>query len=148
MVTKAPRPILLPILENARGDNIFVIIATNKPKILDPAVKSRVRQVYVGLPDEKTRKEVFSLHLSTGTKGKTLANDESALGRIAKLTKGYSNRDISKIVEEAFDIARKDGRRDVAEDDIIKAKKNCDIELVDENLYKNNDQPYPRVGYK
>ena len=138
---------LLPILEDARGNNIIVIGATNKYELLDDAVKSRMEdKIYIGLPNKETRESVLSVHLSKRSKGKSLAENPEELAKVADITKGFSNRDIAILVDKAAGIARKDGRRDIkAEDFVIPVKNNQNMK-VKEHLYKD-EESMPKAGF-
>ena len=78
---------------------IFVIAATNRPDIIDPALLRAGRfdkVIEVPMPDEKARLEILKIH----TRNMPLAKDVD-LKRIAKLTEGYSGADIENMVREA-----------------------------------------------
>jgi len=79
--------------------NIVIIAATNRPDILDPALLRPGRFdriIYVPLPDEKARLEIFKVH----TRKMPLAEDVN-LEELAKRTKGYTGADISALCREA-----------------------------------------------
>ena len=138
---------LLELMEEARDNNIILICATNRFEHIDDAVRSRMDyKVYVGLPDDETRHQVLKIHLSKITKGLPLANNDSELEKIVKLTKGFSNRDIAILVDLASDIARLDGRRDISADDFIKPVKENQNMKINENLYKDKNSA-PSVGF-
>lgn len=84
---------LLSLIETARDRGIIVIGATNKYDIVDEAIKARFdSQIYVGLPDEKSRAEILKVSLSSRTKGLALAESPEKLQSIASITKGFPNR--------------------------------------------------------
>ncbi|OYT53050.1 MAG: cell division protein [Desulfurococcales archaeon ex4484_217_2] len=78
---------------------VIVIAATNKPWLLDEAILSRFeKRIYIPLPDFKARKELFKIHLEKkGFEIQGITYDE-----LAKLTEGYSGRDIANICKEAI----------------------------------------------
>lgn len=83
------------------ADNAGVVImaATNRPEILDPALVRPGRfdrQIQVLLPSEEGRREILAIH----AKQMHLADDVD-LGRIAKVTAGFSGAEIANIVNEA-----------------------------------------------
>lgn len=83
------------------ADNAGVVImaATNRPEILDPALVRPGRfdrQIQVLLPSEEGRREILAIH----AKQMRLADDVD-LGRIAKVTAGFSGAEIANIVNEA-----------------------------------------------
>lgn len=84
---------------------IFIIGATNKPDILDPAVLRAGRlekKYYLGVPDKSAREALFKLYL---------ANRPYDFGidyeRLAELTKNYVSADIQLIVNDASRTALK-----------------------------------------
>jgi len=79
--------------------DISVIAATNRPDIIDPALLRPGRfdrHVEVGLPDEKSRIEIFKVH----TKDMPLADDVD-LEELARKTEGYVGADIEAVCREA-----------------------------------------------
>ncbi|KAL5772085.1 hypothetical protein ACOSQ2_012009 [Xanthoceras sorbifolium] len=92
--------------------NIFVIGATNRPDIIDPAIlrPGRLDQlIYIPLPDESSRLQIFKacLRRSPVSKLVNLANQ-------AKFTVGLSGADITEICQRACKYAiREDIERDI-----------------------------------
>lgn len=85
-------------LNNCSKRGIFVIATSNQPDKIDPAVlrTGRIdRQIYVPLPDQEARKEMFLIHL----KGRPC--EEIDADRLATLTDGYIASDIAYIVNDA-----------------------------------------------
>jgi SpoVK/Ycf46/Vps4 family AAA+-type ATPase len=81
--------------ETTRGQ-YAVIISTNHPEMLDPAVLSRFSlKVHFELPGLEERKELFIKKLK-GIKIKDID-----INILAKLTKGYSGRDIENMIQNA-----------------------------------------------
>ena len=93
--------------ENA---GIIILAATNRPDVLDPALLRPGRfdrQIVIGMPDVKSREEIFKVH----TKNKPLAEDVS-LEVLAKRTPGFSPADIENLVNEAALLtARRNGTK-------------------------------------
>lgn len=89
---------MLTQLNNCASRGIYVLATTNRPGLLDPAImrKGRIdRIVYVSLPDEEARAELFRLEIEK----RPYENiDYKAL---AKATDNYTCSDISFIVEES-----------------------------------------------
>lgn len=84
------------ILPNSR---IFIVGATNRPDMLDPAVRrgGRLsREIEIPIPDLEARKQLFALC----TRSAHLAEDVD-LAEMARLTDGYSGADIKALVNEA-----------------------------------------------
>lgn len=83
--------------------NVTVIAATNRPDIIDPALlrPGRLdRLVYVAPPDEKSRHEIFKIHLE----GKPLGNDVD-LEKLSDNTEGFTGADIASVCNEAAMLA-------------------------------------------
>ena len=85
-------------LNNCSQRGIFVIATSNRPDMIDPAVLRTGRidkMVYVPMPDNEARKEMFKLHLEGRPCGEIDAD------RLAELTEGYIASDIAYIVNDA-----------------------------------------------
>lgn len=85
-------------LNNCSKRGIFVIATSNRPDKIDPAVlrTGRIdRQIYVPLPDEEARREMFKLHL------KDRPCEEIDAEKLATMTDGYIASDIAYIVNDA-----------------------------------------------
>ncbi len=132
---------LLQIIEEARGNNVIILGATNFYDMLDDAIKSRFDdKIYIGLPDTDTRRSVLKIHLARRKKGQALASNDKELDKVVKLTEGFSNRDIAILTDKAALIARADKRRDIVADDfIIPVKENQNMK-VKEDLYKDKSR--------
>lgn len=130
---------LLQIIEDARNKNVIILGATNCFNLVDEAVKSRFEdKIYIGLPDDDTRRQVLKIHLNKRTKGQNLAGINKELDKVVKMTKGFSNRDIAILVDKASLIARKDGRRDIeARDFEVPVKENQNMK-VKEYMYQDS----------
>ena len=89
---------MLTQLNNCASRGIYVLATTNRPGLLDPAImrKGRVdRMVYVSLPDNEARKELFRLEIE---KRPFVEIDYEEL---AAVTENFTCSDISYIVEES-----------------------------------------------
>ncbi|MDD4691029.1 MAG: ATP-dependent zinc metalloprotease FtsH [Eubacterium aggregans] len=90
------------------NEGIIIIAATNRPDILDPALLRPGRfdrQVMVGVPDVKGRKEILDVH----KKDKPLDSTVN-LEVIAKGTPGFTGADLENLMNEAALLtARKKG---------------------------------------
>nr|CAD7262800.1 unnamed protein product [Timema shepardi] len=83
--------------------NVFIIGATNRPDIIDPAIlrPGRLDQlIYIPLPDEKSRESIFK----AGLRKSPIAKDVD-LVYIAKVTHGYSGADLTEICQRACKLA-------------------------------------------
>lgn len=130
--------IMLDLVSTARERGIIVLGATNKPNIVDEAIKSRFdNQAYVGLPDLSTRIEVLKKNLEDKTKGRALFNSGGDLKEIAQKLENFSNRTISDISASAAQKALADGRRDITKTDYINSIKDFAIQkITDDKAYK------------
>ena len=91
---------------------IFVIGATNRPDIIDPALlrPGRLDQlIYIPLPDESSRLQIFKACLR-----KSPVSKDVDLTALAKLTGGFSGADITEICQRACKYAiREDIQKDI-----------------------------------
>jgi transitional endoplasmic reticulum ATPase len=81
------------------NDGLLCIGATNAPWDIDAALRRSGRfskTIYLGEPDTKTRKEILQLHMKNRPYERGLP-----MGRIARMTEGYSPADLSQLVESA-----------------------------------------------
>ena len=84
-------------LNDCAEKNIFVVATTNRIDAIDPAITRKGRMdeiIYVGLPDDEARKELFEIELMKRP------HEDIDTAHIVELTKGYSSSDISFIVKE------------------------------------------------
>lgn len=84
-------------LNDCAEKNIFVVATTNRIDAIDSAITRKGRMdevIYVGLPDEEARRELFEIEL------RKRPHEEIDTRRIVELTNGYSSSDISFIVKE------------------------------------------------
>ena len=98
------------------NEGIIIIAATNRPDILDPALLRPGRfdrQVVVDAPDVTGREEILKVH----SKKKPLAADVD-LGRIAKVTSGYTGADLENLMNEAAIFAARRNKEKIDSKDI------------------------------
>ena len=99
---------------------IFIIAATNRAEILDPALTrpGRIdRKITLTLPDIKARAEILAVHC----RDKTLAQDVD-LHAIAATVFQTSGADLENLVNEAALAAGRDGRKVISMSDFTSAR--------------------------
>lgn len=87
-------------IEDRQG--VFLMAATNRPDIVDPAVlrPGRLDKIlYVGLPQETDRVDILKALTKNGSKPE-LAEDVD-FSEIASLTNGYTGADLAGLVRQA-----------------------------------------------
>lgn len=83
----------------AKNDNVLVLGATNIPWSIDSAIRRRFeRRIYIPLPDEVARRELFRLNLKKTNHSLT----EQDIITLAKRTDNYSGADISVLTRDAI----------------------------------------------
>ena len=98
------------------NEGVVVLAATNRVDILDPALLRPGRfdrQVFVGLPDIKGRRDILAIH----AKGKPLAEDVD-LTRVARATAGFTGADLENLLNEAALLTGRRGEKLITEDAI------------------------------
>jgi len=115
--------------------NVFVIGATNRPDILDPAIMrpGRLDQlVYIPLPDRKSRIQIFKATLRKSPLAK-----EIDLEVLAKTTNGFSGADITEICQRACKFAI----RESIYQDIMKKEKDRQASIIQDEII----DPVPEI---
>mmetsp|Transcript_45131 Transcript_45131/g.113112 ORF Transcript_45131/g.113112 Transcript_45131/m.113112 type:complete len:780 (+) Transcript_45131:167-2506(+) len=118
--------------------NVFVIGATNRPDILDPAIMrpGRLDQlVYIPLPDRKSRIQIFKATLR-----KSPLSKEIDLEALARATSGFSGADITEICQRACKFAI---RESIYQD--IELEKNKRDNLDSMELDSGEKDPVPEI---
>ena len=101
------------------NEGVVVLAATNRVDILDPALLRPGRfdrQVYVGLPDIKGRRDILAVH----ARNKPLAEDVD-LDKLAKGTSGFTGADLENLLNEAALLAGRRDEKAITMDDLKKS---------------------------
>ncbi|RAM50008.1 MAG: cell division protein FtsH [Hapalosiphonaceae cyanobacterium JJU2] len=110
---------------------VIILAATNRPEVLDPALRRPGRfdrQIVVDRPDKKGREAILQVHV----KAVKLAQDVD-LGLIATRTPGFAGADLANLVNEAALLAARQNREAVTMADFNEA-----IERVIAGLQKKS----------
>jgi len=124
-------------------ENVIVLAATNRPDVLDPAILRPGRfdrTVTVNMPDQEGRKKILLVH----AKNKKFTKDAD-LDVIARKTVGYSGADLENLLNEAAIMAAKDGRKEIAKDDLMEAF--LKVKLGRKKSNKRTDEDIKRAAY-
>merc|ERR1711874_714553 len=117
--------------------NVFIIGATNRPDIIDPAVlrPGRLDQlIYIPLPDEKSRESILKSNLRKSP----LAEDVD-LTYLAKVTHGFSGADLTEICQRACKLAiRQSIEQEIRREKERAAQPDIDMEMEE-------DDPVPEI---
>ena len=106
------------------NEGVVVLAATNRADVLDPALLRPGRfdrQVYVGLPDIRGRKEILEVH----AKGKPLAEDVD-LGQLARGTPGFTGADLENLINEGALLAARKNQKFITMQDL----KDAEIKVI------------------
>ncbi|BFG29826.1 hypothetical protein CerSpe_161000 [Prunus speciosa] len=108
---------------------VFVIGATNRPDIIDPALlrPGRLDQlIYIPLPDEESRYQIFRACLR-----KSPVSKDVDIRALAKYTEGFSGADITEICQRACKYAI---RENIEKDIVRDRRKNENPEAMEEDI--------------
>lgn len=110
-----------------------VIMATNRPDTLDPALlrAGRLdRKIEIGLPNEAGRLEVFKIHTA-----KVAKHGEFDFEAAVKMSDGFNGADIRNVITEAGFFAIRDERDYIIQNDLMKAvRKVADVKKLEGKL--------------
>ncbi|ANB13445.1 proteasome regulatory particle base subunit RPT4 [Sugiyamaella lignohabitans] len=96
-----------------------IIMATNRPDTLDPALlrAGRLdRKIEIPLPNEVGRLEIFKIHTQSVSK-----QGEFDYEAVVKMSDGFNGADIRNVVTEAGFFAIRDDRDYIVQNDLMKA---------------------------
>ena len=98
---------------------VKVIMATNRPDVLDPALlrPGRLdRKIEIGLPNESGRVDILKIHSKPMTK-----KGEIEYEALAKITDGFNGADLRNVCTEAGMFAIRDQREYTVQEDFMQA---------------------------
>ena len=98
------------------ANGIFVVGATNRADLLDPALirPGRIdKRVYIGLPDVKTREAILNIHIQ----GKPHDNTVN-ITDLVEITMGLSGAQLENVLNEAMLFAIRQNRTEFTQTDI------------------------------
>uniref|UniRef100_M4CVF1 AAA+ ATPase domain-containing protein n=2 Tax=Brassica campestris TaxID=3711 RepID=M4CVF1_BRACM len=135
--------VLIELLSQLDGfnelDKVKVIMATNRPDVLDPALlrPGRIdKKIEFSLPNEDSRMRILKIHASGITKQGAIDYE-----KVVKLSEGFNGADMRNICTEAGMLALRAGHDYVVPSDFIKAS----MEDVDEEIERRiNDEKVKR----
>ena len=102
-----------------KNEGVIVLAATNRPDILDPALRRPGRfdrEIYVGKPDSKGREDILKVH----ARDKKLGEDVD-LRKIAVTTQGFTGADLQNLLNEAAILATRAERPVILNEDVNEA---------------------------
>ena len=102
-----------------KTEGVIVLAATNRPDILDPALRRPGRfdrEIYVGKPDGKGREDILKVH----ARDKKLSEDVD-LHKIAMTTQGFTGADLQNLLNEAAIMATRADRPFIVAADVNEA---------------------------
>lgn len=120
--------------------NVFIIGATNRPDIIDPAIlrPGRLDQlIYIPLPDELSRLSILKANLRKSPVSKTVDIDF-----LAKMSKGFSGADLTEICQRACKLAIRESIQADITREKEKQKAGAAMDVDDE------DDPVPEITKK
>jgi len=98
------------------NSGVIIIAATNRADILDPALLRPGRfdrQIYIGMPDIKGRKEILRVHSK-----KKPFDDDVSFEDIARSTVGFTGADLENLLNEAALLAARNNKTKIGNREI------------------------------
>lgn len=104
------------------NSGVIVIAATNRPDMLDPALRRPGRfdrEVVIGLPDVRGREQILNVHAKSK---KVKMSADVNLNAIARGTAGFSGAELSNLINEAALMAARANRKVIGNIDFEEAR--------------------------
>ncbi len=112
---------------------VKIVMATNRPDILDPALlrPGRLdRKIEIPLPNEASRLEILKIHAGSVTKRGNIDYES-----VVKLADGFNGADLRNICTEAGLFAIREGRDYILDEDLMKAaRKISEVKKLESKL--------------
>ena len=123
---------------------IVLLAATNRPDVLDPALKRAGRfdrEIVVDRPDRIGRAAILKVHM------KKVENDPDIdIDKIAAITTGFTGADLANLVNEAAIVATRRGGKQVKMEDFTQAVERI-IAGTEQTTRLVNEKDRQRVAY-
>eukprot|EP00750_Incisomonas_marina_P019518 INCI3484.1.p2 GENE.INCI3484.1~~INCI3484.1.p2 ORF type:complete len:389 (-),score=86.95 INCI3484.1:1737-2903(-) len=114
-------------------NTVKIVMATNRPDILDPALlrPGRIdRKVLIPLPNDAARLDILKIH-----SGPVSKHGDIDYEAVVKLTDGFNGADIRNVVTEGGIFAIRDERDFIIEEDLMKAaRKIAEVKKLETKL--------------
>ncbi|CAG0895759.1 unnamed protein product [Cyprideis torosa] len=126
--------------------DVFILGATNRPDLVDPALTRPGRLdriVHVPLPDKRSRREIFRVHLRSTPS--YLDSEAEGLDELAEMTGGYSGAEIAAVCHEAALMALTE---DINADRLQRRHFHAALELLKPRITAEDLQVYDRYHKK
>lgn len=114
---------------------VKLIMATNRPDVLDPALlrPGRLdRKIEIPLPNEQARMDILKIHVSKVNADPTSVIDLEA---VSKLAEGFNGADLRNVCTEAGMFAIRDDRDAIVQEDLMRAvRKVAEVKKLETKL--------------
>lgn len=119
--------------EENKSKQVIVLGATNFPWLLDEAMRRRLeKRIYIPLPSEEGRKELFKINLRSVKIAEDVVLDE-----LAQRSKGYSGADITNVCRDASFMSLRKRIKGLTPDEIKNLQKDeVDLPVTKEDLFE------------
>lgn len=125
-------------------NNILIIGMTNRKEMLDEALLRPGRfevQIEIGLPDERGRQQIFTIHTQQMEKSGKMSADVS-IEELAALTKNYTGAEIEGVVKSAVSFAI----NRIIDFNNLSKQNSDDFEVTRDDFIRALDEVKPKFG--